>query len=258
MIKILVFGELCLDRYVYGVTERLSPEAPVPILKPMSVIENNGMAGNVVDNLRSLSDGIDVEHISQVEVLTKTRYVEQKSNHMFLRVDEGENIKISSLNTITTDLEKKIINADIVIISDYNKGFLSEEIISNIAFKSKFCVMDSKKKLSWKVISSIDFIKLNEIEYINNKEIVDSNLEKFVITLGSKGAKYIDTIYKSTKPQETIDVSGAGDSFISAFSLMYYKTKNISESINFANEVCGDVVSKKGVSLPESCFKVLF
>jgi len=50
MIKILVFGELCTDKYVYGNVERLSPEAPVPILKPTTIIENYGMAGNVVEN----------------------------------------------------------------------------------------------------------------------------------------------------------------------------------------------------------------
>jgi len=258
MIKILVFGELCLDRYVYGNVERLSPEAPVPILKPINVVENNGMAGNVVENLRALSDNIDVEHIHQIEDLNKTRYVELKSNHMFLRVDEGETKQITPINSISKELDEKISRADIVIISDYNKGFMDEDLISSIAFKSKFCVMDSKKRLSWKTISPIDFVKLNEIEYNNNRVIVDENPEKFVVTLGSKGAQYMNKNYRSTRPQETIDVSGAGDSFISAFTLMYYKTKDVEESINFANEVCSDVVSKKGVSLPDNKFKVSF
>jgi sugar/nucleoside kinase (ribokinase family) len=79
-------------------------------------------------------------------------------------------------------------------------------------------------------------------------------LEIFIQTLRLKGAKHLDKMYPSTNPQETIDVSGAGDTFVSAFSLMYLKNNNISESITFANEVCSDVVNKKGVSLPDTKF----
>ena len=51
MKKILVIGELCIDRFVYGEVKRLSPEAPVPVFNPKDIIENKGMAGNVVENL---------------------------------------------------------------------------------------------------------------------------------------------------------------------------------------------------------------
>ena len=258
MIKILVFGELCTDKYVYGNVERLSPEAPVPILKPTTIVENYGMAGNVVENLKSLSDDVHVEHIHQIENIVKTRYVEQKSNHMFMRLDEGETNGILPLLSLDTEIIGKILRSDIVIISDYNKGYLSEDIINKITEKSKFSVMDSKKRLTEKSIENLNFVKLNEIEYNQNKQLVSDNLEKFVITLGSKGAMFLNEVFGSNRPQETIDVSGAGDSFISAFTLMYYKTTDIKVSINFANEVCSDVVSKKGVSLPDKKFKISF
>lgn len=258
MVRIVVIGELCLDRYVYGVVERLSPEAPVPILKPIKIVENSGMAGNVVENLNALSDDIIVNHIHQDKDIVKTRYVESKSNHMFMRLDEGEMDKINQIVHLTNGQKKLIKDSDITIISDYNKGLISEEVIKEIGKLSNLCVMDSKKKLSHEVIEFIDFTKLNEIEYHNNQNIVDTYPEKFVVTLGSKGAKYLDTVYSSNKPQETIDVSGAGDTFISSFVLMYYKTKDIIKSINFANEVCSDVVSKKGVSLPDDRFKIFF
>ena len=258
MVKIVVIGELCLDRYVYGIVERLSPEAPVPILKPIKIVENSGMAGNVVENLKALSDDVIVNHIHQEKNIVKTRYVESKSNHMFMRLDEGETEKINQIVNLS-DTQKDLINkSDITIISDYNKGLISDNVIKEIGKLSQLCVMDSKKKLSYDIIESIDFTKLNEIEYHNNQTIVDTYPEKFVVTLGSKGAKYLDTVYSSNKPQETIDVSGAGDTFISSFILMYYKTNDISKSINFANEVCSDVVSKKGVSLPDDRFKIFF
>ena len=87
MIKILVIGELCVDRFVYGNVNRLSPEAPVPVLNPVETIENKGMAGNVVENLKSLMDDVEILHWHQHEKIVKTRYVDKKSNHMFIRVD---------------------------------------------------------------------------------------------------------------------------------------------------------------------------
>jgi len=85
--KVLVIGELCVDRFVYGLVKRMSPEAPVPVLNPVEITENEGMAGNVVANLKSLVDGIDVVHWYQTTRIEKIRFVEKKSNHMFIRVD---------------------------------------------------------------------------------------------------------------------------------------------------------------------------
>jgi sugar/nucleoside kinase (ribokinase family) len=70
------------------------------------------------------------------------------------------------------------------------------------------------------------------------------------VTLGSKGAKYIDTVYPSPDPKETIDVSGAGDTFTASFTLNYLKTKNVEESIIYANKMSSIVVSKRGVATP--------
>jgi sugar/nucleoside kinase (ribokinase family) len=75
-------------------------------------------------------------------------------------------------------------------------------------------------------------------------------LKNVIITLGSKGASYDGIIYPSNNPKETIDVSGAGDTFTSSFILKYYDTKNVIESIKFANDMCSMVVSKRGVTTP--------
>ena len=254
MTKILVIGELGTDVYVYGEVNRLSPEAPIPVLNPVRTVTNDGMAGNVVSNLKFLSTDSEIIHWHQTEKITKTRYVHEKSNQMIIRVDEGELDGIQSLGFLTPTMKQTISESDLVIVSDYNKGYLSEEKISEIAQYSKLCIVDTKKKLSENILPYITFVKLNETEFKNNQNLVESNLNKFIITLGSKGAKHLDIIYPSTNPQETIDVSGAGDTFVSAFSLMYLKNGNISESITFANEVCSDVVNKKGVSLPDTKF----
>jgi len=254
MEKILVIGELGTDVYVYGEVNRLSPEAPIPVLNPVRTVLNDGMAGNVVRNINVLSPSSEILHWHQTEKITKTRYVHEKSNQMILRVDEGELYGIGPIGFLSPEMKDTISQSDMVIISDYNKGYLTEEKINEIAEYSKLCIVDTKKKLTETILQNITFIKLNEIEYKNNQSLVEGNSEKFIITLGSKGAKHLDKIYPSTNPQETIDVSGAGDTFVAAFSLMFLKTKSISESIIFANEVCADVVNKKGVSLPDNKF----
>lgn len=258
MAKILVVGELCTDVYVYGEVNRLSPEAPVPVLNPVKYVKNAGMAGNVYYNITSLARTSEVLHWSQSESITKTRYVHEKSNQMLLRVDEGESKSVEPLSFLSSDMLETIRNSDLVIISDYNKGYLTEEMIIKISEESRLCLLDTKKRLNEKTIESITFVKLNESESKNNIELIDKFPEKFILTLGSKGAKHKDVIYSSNNPQETIDVSGAGDSFISSFGLMYLKTSNVSKSIEFANDVCSDVVNKRGVSLPDVKFSDQF
>ena len=71
-----------------------------------------------------------------------------------------------------------------------------------------------------------------------------------IITLGDRGASYNDMVYPSPSPKETIDVSGAGDTFTAAFILNYYKTKNVGDSIIYANQMASIVVSKRGVVTP--------
>ena len=256
MVKILIIGELCTDVYVYGEVNRLSPEAPIPVINPIRYVKNSGMAGNVYQNVLSLVKNSEVLHWSQSESITKTRYVHEKSNQMLLRVDEGESKSVDPLTFLSPDMLQTIRESDLIIISDYNKGYLTEEMIIRISKEAKLSLLDTKKKLNSNTIENITFVKLNEIESKHNQELVENHPEKFILTLGSKGAKYKDKIYPSNKPQETIDVSGAGDSFIASFGLMYLKTSDIDQSIEFANDVCSDVVNKRGVSLPDKKFSL--
>jgi bifunctional ADP-heptose synthase (sugar kinase/adenylyltransferase) len=247
--KITVFGELCKDVFVYGEAKRLSPEAPVPVFTPLFVEENPGMAGNVVENLNPIENNLDVTFYHQDGSITKTRYVDYKSNHMFIRVDSGEGNVVPLV--LTDEIIDTIKESDAVIVSDYNKGFLNEKILYEITYYSRFTIMDTKKKISENLVSNFNFIKLNEHEYNNfDEDVKRIYSNKLIVTLGSKGAKYIDTIYPSPEPKETIDVSGAGDTFTASFTLKFLETKNIEESIIYANKMASIVVSKRGVSTP--------
>lgn len=250
MTKILVIGELGEDIFVYGQVKRICPEAPVPVFNPVKEVRNPGMAGNVVQNLLSLDPKLEIIHLHQSEIITKTRLVEDKSNQMLVRIDDGELSSISPLLLLSPSNVNTIIDSQMVIISDYDKGYLVPEMIRKISTMNPLTILDTKKKLTYDVIEHVTFVKLNEHEYLNNKELVDKNPEKFLITLGSKGCKHNDVIYSSPKPQETIDVSGAGDTFVASFSIKYLETKNIEKSLIFANEMSSIVVSKKGVSTP--------
>lgn len=245
--KIIVIGESCKDVFIYGDVKRLSPEAPVPVLNPSEVVSNPGMSGNVVENLKALNENIEIIHWHQKELITKTRYVEKKSNHMFLRVDEGET-EIEQFQ-LTKDKINELENVDGVIVSDYNKGFLNEEVLIQITNFSKFSIIDSKRKIGSTLVSCFDFIKLNELEFLGCN-LNSHHLGKILITLGSKGAKYKEKIYPSPDPKETIDVSGAGDTFTASFTMKYLQTQNIEESIIFANKMASIVVSKRGVAVP--------
>lgn len=251
MTKILVIGELGQDVFVYGNVNRICPEAPVPIFNPTHQTTNSGMGGNVVENLKSLNSNIDVVHWHQPEKIIKTRMVESKSNQMLLRIDEGENVEIHPLVFLSPKKNDTIRESDAVIMSDYNKGFIKKELIKRISELHRLVILDTKKKLDSETIKSVKFIKLNESEYINNLKLVHENPEKFIITLGSKGCQYNGVLYPSNNPKETIDVSGAGDTFVASFTVKYLETKDVPTSLKYANEMAAIVVSQRGVTTPK-------
>ena len=246
MFKILVIGEKCIDRFMYCDVSRFSPEAPVPILNPIEIVENDGMAGNVVRNILAMKSDSLVSHWCQDEIITKTRFVEKKSNHMFLRLDDGET-NISKVELIDERIQE-LGHFNIVIVSDYDKGFMTNDDLLTIGKNSKISILDSKRKLNKEIVSSFTFVKLNEKESLQNSDLLEC--KNILVTLGSKGTKFNDEVYSSPNPQETIDVSGAGDTFTSAFILKYLETGDIKTSIIYANEMSSIVVSKRGVATP--------
>jgi D-beta-D-heptose 7-phosphate kinase/D-beta-D-heptose 1-phosphate adenosyltransferase len=243
--NILVIGESCTDKFIYGEVNRLSPEAPVPVFSPIETTQNPGMAGNVVANLKALEVNSKLIHLTQEESIYKTRYVDIKTNHMFIRVDEGENNVTPFKWTPLMDIH--LGQADIVVVSDYNKGYLNNSHLQTIAKKSKLSILDSKRKLTDNIIKDFTFIKLNESEHKNNLDLSHPGL---IITLGSRGAWYKGKVIPQSNPQQTIDVSGAGDTFTAAFILNYYKHKDINKAIMQANIASGKVVTKRGVVTP--------
>ena len=242
---ILVIGENCKDKFLYGRADRICPEAPVPVFKPTGDITiNDGMAGNVAANIRGL--GYDCHHIRNAGEITKTRYIDYKTNQMLLRVDDhdyAERIVLEGLNT------PLISSADLVIISDYNKGFLLEEDLATIFSLNSNCFLDTKKRLRASWAGGARFIKINEPEYEETKDSVTKALSrKLVVTKGDKGCVYRDKVYPPIEALQTIDVSGAGDTFIAGLSIKWYETRDMDKAIDFANRCAHAVIQERGVT----------
>lgn len=256
--KFLIIGENCQDVFIYGSAKRLSPEAPVPVFVPNKTIRNDGMAKNVYQNILALIENDEVDRDYEVDIITsissaeKVRYVDEKTNHYFLRVDFKDN-QYDKIE-FTDSVLDKIKDADTIIISDYNKGFMTEEDILKICQTSKpisNIFLDTKKIITTEILEWVDFVKMNEKEYESNNDALGILLyefdKKIIITQGEKGAYYDDILYE-TDSLVTMDVSGAGDTFIASLAYQYSICYGILNSIRFANKMASKVVTKRGVS----------
>ena len=244
--SVLVVGESCVDEFVYGDINRMSPEAPVPIIEPSAVIQNGGMALNTYNNLLSLDVAADIITNEKNEI-RKVRYVDNRSNQMVLRVDENDScLRNSSLPIMNNQWNNKKYEA--IVISDYCKGFLEEEDIQYICENNKNVFIDTKKKLGqW--VKDADFIKINELEYKRNHELLSDKgfEEKLIVTLGSKGCRWNGKEF-SVEEVPVKDVSGAGDTFMAGLVYEYIRSNNITSAIEVAQKCTTLVVQKHGVS----------
>jgi len=240
--RILVIGESCLDVFHYGECRRLCPEAPVPVFNSTFSVDSGGMAMNVYNNLKSFINNIDIHTNNNWREIKKTRFVDEKANHMFMRLDENDQAYGRvALNQVDFTMY------DAVVVSDYNKGYLSEEDLKNISQFHPKTFLDTKKTLGeW--CKNFSFIKINGVEYDKTKHLIDDEIKKImIVTQGSKGCFYRETCY-SVPLVEVKDVSGAGDTFLASFSYKYLLTEDVDKSIDFANQCATQVVQKRGVS----------
>lgn len=244
MSKVLIIGENCIDVFVYGYSKRKSPEGEGMVFTPVKEVYADGMAYNTANNLVAM--GLDVDVITNEEEITKRRYLDDESNHLFLRVDENDTVKRYDVSKLPSLDEYSVI-----LISDYNKGFLTEGDIAYIAHKHPLVILDTKKLLGdW--CNDVKFIKINRTEYLNNAEIIDENklwlVNKLLVTLDKDGTIHKGINYPAEKV-DVVDICGAGDTFIAGFTKKYLETNDVSLSIVFANKAASQVVQLKGIGV---------
>lgn len=299
--RVLVVGDVMLDKYYFGEVTRISPEAPVPINKVVEVKETLGGAANVAHNLALLgcktflisrigrgnhgetllkklnSRGIDGTGILQTDKRTTTKIRIISGHQQMLRLDFEDTAEIDGTDEkiFMQNFSARLKDVDAVIISDYGKGICTEkicrEVISRCRQEKKFVVVDPKGD-EWQKYSGANFITPNLKEFnlilpkkISNaddeieiaaKEVIEKfNLSGLVVTRSAKGLTLIDgkkISHIKAKAQEVFDVSGAGDTVISVFTLALSGGLDSARAAYLANAAAGVVVAKVGTYAVDS------
>jgi D-beta-D-heptose 7-phosphate kinase/D-beta-D-heptose 1-phosphate adenosyltransferase len=234
-LRILLIGDSCIDEYQYGTVDRISPEAPVPIFKYLRSDEKPGMVYNVRNNLEKL--GCEVTLLTR-EPSRKIRLIDGRTGHHIARVDHD-------VLTVPIDvLPNATLNYDAIVISDYNKGVVTYELVEEL-IKIGNCpvYIDTKKKDLARFEGA--FIKINSLE----NSAATSYPTELIVTLGKHGARYKDKIY-SAPSIEVSDVCGAGDTFLSALVYFHLTTCNMELAIPLANKASAVTVQKVGTYAP--------
>jgi len=296
--KILLLGDFFLDEFLFGSCDRLSPEAPVPIIKYDYTENNLGGAGNVLSNLHNL--GIKVlpvgilgtdevskkilNFLKNIKINTKNFIIDKNCNGILkkrlvvknqhiARIDyENLNLSLAKKyeNRIVDIVKKLIVKTDLIVISDYGKGSLNEHIIQSVINMANDLdietIVDPRKMHNdYSIYKNSSFItpNLNELRNIfpsiknTNKDIDRSAVKlrknyKFrniLVTRGEMGISlYNDKTKKNFKStaKQVFDVSGAGDTVVSALAGCLLLKMNIIKSIKIANLCAGHVISLRG------------
>ena len=235
--NILLVGDTCIDEYQYGTVNRISPEAPVPIFNYSHTEIKLGMASNVKENLSAL--GCQVQFYTGKQS-KKIRIIDSRTNQHLVRIDHDTISKPLKISKI-----KQINDYDCIIISDYNKGTVDEQLITDIRQEYNGTIFLDTKKNDLSKFQNI-YIKINEQEYRNS--ISQNN--HLIVTLGKHGAMYNNKVFPTTSSVDVIDVTGAGDTFLSALAYQFLYTNNIEHAIEFANRASSITVQHLGVYAP--------
>lgn len=279
-LKVLVVGDLILDKYLFTDVNRVSPEAPVPVARFSHEKSYVGGAGNVAYNVSKYVDevyfigqkGNDLEGDKLTDIfdekniifspviidentITKTRIISR--NSQLIRLDfEKSNLEIES-NLVISKIKYLIDKVDLVIVSDYNKGLISKGVLDYLRKVNKYVSLDVKPG-RFESFENISLVKPNFSEAVslakqkNSKlsfENTDKNVEElgyflskeykanFLITRSENGASYIgeEIVHNKIEISELRDVTGAGDTCISLFSLCDYLNLDLSKSLLLMN-----------------------
>jgi D-beta-D-heptose 7-phosphate kinase/D-beta-D-heptose 1-phosphate adenosyltransferase len=233
--KILVIGDACVDQYISGLCIRLNPESPAPLLSQHHTETKMGMALNVSANIQAL--GTESLTLVPEQKSIKTRFIDQRTGQQLLRVDQDHIVEPLAVNNLAALMSHKF---SIIVVSDYNKGYVSDELLEYLDQLDVTVFVDTKKTDLGRYRNLI--FKLNNKERNSLKSFPDN----LIVTLGDRGAEYCGRIY-STPNVPVNDVCGAGDMFLSALAVKYSQTGSIVDSINYANRAAGIAVQHTGV-----------
>ncbi len=311
--RVLVIGDLILDEYIWGGVDRISPEAPVPVVWANKRTFVPGGAANVANNIRSLNGRVSllgvvgedkngevlISELKKRSIDTKGVFIEPErfttvktrilaGHQQVVRVDwEHRHALSESLNQRIIKFIRKNINSfDALIIEDYGKGVINKELLAELTsltrknkkiinvdpkeehfqyYRNVTSITPNRKELenavrNLKIKDTTNRFKINTDRLFTDKDIDLAasqvlkylDLDSILVTLGENGMKLFEksgrSVHIATVAQEVFDVSGAGDTVISTFTLALCVGASKIEAAHIANYAAGIVVGKVGTA----------
>lgn len=279
--RILVVGDIMLDKYVVGNAERISPEAPVPIVHVTDEYHTLGGCGNVVRNIAELGavvdcmasigrdqDGITVESELQAigarpimilgskNTIVKERIIADHRKIQMLRVDRECVKEIDAINTIKKFQVQCREQYDMIVVSDYAKGMITKELMEFLKNAQNAPIIVDPKPAHAEMYDNVFMITPNEKEW--SKMLFASpytlkNVKYILQTQGNKGMMLIDNLINDSWKIEADDVpvynvSGAGDVVVAMMAICLSHGLNVLDSAYIANKCAGYAVTQ-----PQTC-----
>jgi len=294
--KILVIGDLIVDHYLWGSSERISPEAPVPVVSINNESRMLGGAGNVINNLKALNAKVDVMSVlgecgvsselklllNEIEIdtqylITESKRISSKKTRIIaaqqqvVRYDRESINEISELSqkTLLLNFRKRIADYDCVLLSDYGKGVLTNDLtqqLINVAKQHSIKILVDPKGVNYSKYKGAYLLTPNKKEAseatginINDDASLACSIKKLkeeceldvsLITLSEQGVTIYDGELRNhpTQTREVFDVTGAGDTVLASLGFALSCELDIDEAVKFANLAAGVVVGKIGSS----------
>jgi rfaE bifunctional protein kinase chain/domain len=288
-VKILVVGDIMLDKYIVGDVKRISPEAPVPIINVTHDYHTLGGCGNVVRNIAELgcrvdciaSVGVDIEaEIIQDELekvgaipklirdsrvtTVKERYIADHRKIQMLRVDREYIREVDSRRLIDHYKRTCKNDYDIIVVSDYAKGVISYEFLNYLKHAQHAPLIVDPKPSHITYYDDVFMITPNEKEWLEmeiSSKTSLRNVEYLLVTRGQHGMALIDNNSQDEKviPADIVEVynvSGAGDVVIAIMAVCLACGMSVLDSANISNKCAGYTVTQPQTCVvPENIFK---
>ena len=278
---ILVYGDVMLDEWRIGSVDRISPEAPVPVLVETGYKRNVGGAGNLAVNLASINGEVDLygplgndkQGFAFLDLIKDTKVnsylsscMEATTSKVRIVSTQGQQICRFDTDAICdcTQAEERFINSiqhnDLVVISDYNKGAITEQTVKKAKAKGAKVLVDPKQSPSY--YRGAFLVKPNmkeytewfgEFSYVAAQDFLKEYAwEWLVVTDGANGIHIVNATehwHCKEDVQEVADVSGAGDTVMAIITHGLHKGKSVPESCEVACYGASRVVEKRGVTI---------
>ena len=296
--RVLVIGDVILDRYVTGSVHRLSPEAPIPVLRPANDRCTLGGAANVALNIATLGgqailvgvigddragDEVDrlvaatpgiaatLVRIAGRPTTCKTRFM--TGSHQLLRLDEETTAPLDAagLTALVLAVEAELDAADVIVLSDYAKGVLSDgaldAILSRATAAGRMVIADPKRpdfaayrgatiltpnEHEVRVATRIEADQDAEADRAGRMALEATGGQAVLVTRSAKGLTLVcrdqDALHLPTRAREVADVSGAGDTLVAALAVALGAGAGLLEAAMLANATAGISVGKQGTA----------